>query len=146
MNQHFRGGSRTMQYFTMVYGILDLATRDLRYVTAGNPGPVRIRRGAAPIVLAGGLPVGLLPEARYEERTVRLEPGDRLYFATDGLMEAENTAGKEFGTEKLMEAYDQNRRRPLDDSLTAVIADAGEWCAPAQLADDVAMLAIECEP
>ena len=133
-----------MQYFTMVYGILDLATRDLRYVTAGNPGPVRIRRGAAPIVLeSGGLPVGLLPEASYEERTVRLEPGDRLYFATDGLTEAENTAGQDFGAEKLLEAYDQNRHRPLDDSLTAVIAGAEEWCAPAQLADDVAMLALE---
>jgi len=65
---------------------------------------------------------------------VRLEPGDRLYFATDGLMEAENTAGKEFGTEKLMEAYDQNRRRPLDDSPHA--SDCGrrtEVCAGATL-------------
>jgi sigma-B regulation protein RsbU (phosphoserine phosphatase) len=140
LNQHFRSGPRTMQY----YGVLDLATRDLRYVTVGHPGPVQVRRGAAPMVLEpGGLPVGLLPEASYEERAVRLEPGDRLYFATDGLTEAENTAGQDFGAEKLLEAYDQNRHRPLDESLTAVIAGAEEWCAPAQLADDVAMLALE---
>jgi phosphoserine phosphatase RsbU/P len=146
LNEHFRSGPRTMQYFTMVYGVLDLATRDLRYVTAGHPGPVQVRGGAAPIVLeSGGLPVGLLPGASYEERAVRLEPGDRLYFATDGLTEAENTAGQDFGAEKLLEAYDQNRHRPLDESLTAVIAGAEEWCAPAQLADDVAMLAIECD-
>jgi sigma-B regulation protein RsbU (phosphoserine phosphatase) len=144
LNQHFRSGSQTMQYFTMVYGVLDLATRDLCYVTAGHPGPVQVRRDAAPIVLeSGGLPVGLLPEASYEERVVRLGPGDRLYFATDGLTEAENTAGQDFGSEKLLEAYDLNRHRPLDDSLTAVIAGAEEWCAPAQLADDVAMLALE---
>jgi len=146
LNQHFRSGPQTMQYFTMVYGVLDLATRDLCYVTAGHPGPVQLRRDAAPIVLeSGGLPVGLLREASYEERTVRLEPGDRLYFATDGLTEAENTAGQDFGAEKLLEAYDQNRHRPLDESLTAMIAGAKEWCAPAQLADDVAILAIECD-
>ena len=144
LNQHFRSDPQTMQYFTMVYGVLDLATRDLCYVTAGHPGPVQVRRDAAPIVLeSGGLPVGLLPEASYEERTVRLEPGDRLYFATDGLTEAENSAGQDFGAEKLLDAYDQSRHRPLGESLTAVIACAKEWCVPAQLADDVAMLAIE---
>jgi sigma-B regulation protein RsbU (phosphoserine phosphatase) len=128
----------------MVYGVLDLATRDLRYVTAGHPGPVQVRRGAVPIVLeSGGLPVGLLPGASYEERAVRLEPGDRLYFTSDGLTEAENTAGQEFGAEKLLEAYDQNRHRPLDESLGEVMARVEEWCAPARLADDVAMLAIE---
>jgi sigma-B regulation protein RsbU (phosphoserine phosphatase) len=135
-----------MQYFTMVYGVLGLATRDLCYVTAGHPGPVQVRRDAAPIVLeSGGLPVGLLPEARYEERTVRLEPGDRLYFATDGLTDAENTTRQEFGVEKLLEAYDQNRHRALDESLGEVMARVEEWCAPARPADDVAMLAIECQ-
>ena len=67
----------------------------------------------------------------------------RLYFATDGLTEAENTAGQDFAAEKLLEAYDQHRHRPLDEGLTAVIAGAKEWGAPAQLADDVVMLAIE---
>jgi len=146
LNQHFRSSPRIMQYFTMVYGVLDLDTRQLRYVTAGHPGPVQVRPGAAPVGLeSGGLPIGLLPEASYEERAVRLEPGDRLYFATDGLTEAENTAGQEFGAGRLLEAYDQNRRRPLDESLEEVMARVEEWCAPAGLADDVAMLALECD-
>ncbi len=130
----------------MIYGVLDARTRDLRYVTAGHPGPVHVRRGVAPLVLeSGGLPVGLLPDASYEERTVRLGPGDRLYFATDGLTDAENTAGQEFGAEKLLESYDRNRHRALDESLGAVMARVEEWCAPARPADDVAMLAIECD-
>lgn len=146
LNQHFRSGPQTMQYFTMVYGVLDLATRDLCYVTAGHPGPVHVRRGVAPLVLdSGGPPVGLLPDASYEERTVRLGPGDRLYLATDGLTDAENTAGQEFGVEKLLGAYDRNRHRALQESLGAVMARVEEWCAPARPADDVAMLAIECE-
>jgi len=146
LNQHFRSSRSARQYFTMVYGVLDAQARELRYVTAGHRGPVLVRRGAAPIELAaGGLPIGLLPAESYEERAVRLEPGDRLYLATDGLTEAENTAGQEFGVAKLLEAYDRNRRRPLDESLREVTACVQDWCAPAPLADDVAMLAVECD-
>jgi PAS domain S-box-containing protein len=146
LNKQFPFGPQTMQYFTMIYGVLDARTRELRYVTAGHPGPVHVRRGAAPRVIeSGGLPVGLLADASYEERTVRLGPGDRLYCATDGLTDAENAAGQEFGAEKLLEAYDRNRHLELHESLGAVMACVEEWCAPARPADDVAMLAIECE-
>jgi len=145
LSRQFRAGPRTMQYFTMVHGVLDARTRDLRYVTAGHPGPMHVRPGGAPLVLeSGGLPVGLLPETTYEDRTVRLEPGDRLYLATDGLMDAENTAGQEFGAARLLEGFAGNRRRALDESLVAVIGSVEEWCAPRQFADDVAVLAIEC--
>ena len=147
LNKHFRIGPQISQYFTMIYGVLDANTRDFRYVTAGHPGALQVRPGAVPLVLeSGGLPVGLLPDASYEERTTRLAPGDRLYFGTDGLTDAENAAGQEFGADNLLESYDQNRHRALDDSLGAVMARVEQWCAPARPADDVAMLAIECEP
>ena len=146
LNKQFRIGPQTAQYFTLIYGVLDKRTHDLRYVTAGHPGPVHVRRGVAPLVLeSGGLPVGLLPDASYEERTVSLGRGDRLYCATDGLTDAENIAGQEFGVEKLLEEYHRNRHRALQESLGAVMARVEEWCAPARPADDVAMLAIECE-
>ncbi len=145
LNQHFRSGPQVMQYFTMVYGVLELETRDFRYVAAGHPGPVFMRRGGLPAALASnGPPVGLLPWAAYEEGTLRLEPGDRLYLATDGLTETENAAGQEFGSQRLSEAYAAEWDRSLDEGLAAVLARAEAWCAPAQLADDVAMLAIEC--
>ena len=146
LNKHFRIGPQVSQYFTMIYGVLDARTRELCYVTAGHPGLVHVRRGEAPLVLeSGGLPVGLLPDAGYEERTVRLGRGDRLYFATDGLTDAEDIAGREFGAARLLEAYDRNRHQALDESLAALMARVEEWCAPARPADDVAMLAIECE-
>jgi sigma-B regulation protein RsbU (phosphoserine phosphatase) len=126
--------------------VYDLQACAFRYVAAGHPGPIHLRDGAAPEALeSGGPPVGLLPDAGYEERVVALHPGDRLFLATDGLWEAENAAGQEFGWKKLLEACERNRRRPLDETLDAVIASAGQWCAPVPFADDVAMLAIECE-
>lgn len=145
LNQHFRIGPQVVQYFTIVYGVLELETRDFRYVAAGHPGPVHVRRGAAPAALAStGPPVGLLPHAAYDELVVRLEPGDRLHLATDGLTEIDNAAGQEYGAQRLIEAYCANMQRPIDEALASVLQSAERWCAPAQLADDVAMLAIEC--
>ncbi|HWR51562.1 MAG TPA: SpoIIE family protein phosphatase [Bryobacteraceae bacterium] len=146
LNTQFRIGPRTSQYFTMIYGVLDARTREFRYVRAGHPRPLYVHAGGAPRILeSGGLPVGLLPNASYEELTVKLEPGDRLYFATDGLTEAENTAGQEFGTARLLDAIARNRDRGLDESLGALESYVEHWCAPARPADDVAMLAIECD-
>jgi len=146
LNREFRISPRTAQYFTMIYGVLDTRTRVLRYVTAGHPRPVHLRPGEAPYVLeSGGTPVGLLPDASYEERAVRLGAGDRLYFVTDGLTDAENAAGKEFGAARLLEAVGRNRCVGLDESLDAVLACVEGWCTPARPADDMAMLAIQCD-
>ncbi len=147
LNKHFRMGPRALQYFTMVYGVIDTRTREFRFVTAGHPGPILVCPGRAPEVLeSSGIPVGLLPNAGYEVRGVKLEPGDRLYLATDGLTEAENAAGEEFGAARLQEVCGQERDRPLDESLRELISRVENWCAPARPGDDMAMLAIECEP
>jgi sigma-B regulation protein RsbU (phosphoserine phosphatase) len=78
-------------------------TRELRYVTAGYPGLVHVRRDAHHSILeSDGIPVGLVPEASYEERAVRLEPGDRLYFATDGAHGSGEHRRAGVGAEKLL--------------------------------------------
>jgi phosphoserine phosphatase RsbU/P len=145
LNGQFRIGPLSAQYFTMIYAVLNAGTRELRYVIAGHPGPVHVRPGEDPRILDfGGMPVGLLPGATYEERALELEPGDRLYLATDGLTEAENAEGREFGAARLLEAIGRSRGRGLDESLGAVMARVERWCAPARPADDIAMLALEC--
>jgi sigma-B regulation protein RsbU (phosphoserine phosphatase) len=85
----------------------------------------------------------LPPNWRCEEQILELEPGDRVFLSTDGVIEAENDAGQEFGVGRMPEALDRNRRSPLSEGLTSVLACAGRWCAPADFADDVSMLALE---
>ena len=87
----------------MVYGILNAATGEFRYVSAGHPGPVHLPCGADPVILESqGFPIGLADDA-YEERSVRLEAGDRLYLYSDGVPEAMDPAGKQFGDARLLE-------------------------------------------
>lgn len=91
----------------------------------------------------GGIPIGLLARATYEEHVVTLSRGDRLYLCTDGIMEAENTAEEEFGVERLLDTLDGSRDSPLGDSLCSVMMRVEQWSAPTGAADGASMLAIE---
>ena len=102
LNRLFPFDSATEQFATMVYGILNAATGEFRYVSAGHPGPVHLPRGTDPVILESpGSPIGLATEA-YEERLIRLEYGDRLYLYSDGVPDAMNPTGQPFGNAQLL--------------------------------------------
>jgi sigma-B regulation protein RsbU (phosphoserine phosphatase) len=89
-------------YATLFVGILDPATRELRYVNAGhNPQYIVRKSRTLERMSSSGLPVGLLAGRGYLEARVDLAEGDRLFFYTDGCVEAENEAGDMFGAERL---------------------------------------------
>ena len=89
-------------YATLFVGILNPATRELRYVNAGhNPQYILRRAKALERMSSSGLPVGLLAGRGYAEARVQLATGDLLFFYTDGCVEAENEAGEMFGAESL---------------------------------------------
>ena len=104
LNQLFPYDTRTEQFTTMVYGVLDTRTGEFRYVSAGHPGPVYLPAGARPVILeSSGSPIGLAEDA-YGERSVRLAAGDRLYLYSDGVPEAMDPAGELFSDARLLEA------------------------------------------
>ena len=134
---------RTRQYFTLVYGVIDPITGRFEYVTAGHPSPIKLPAGGGPYPVEGaGLPIGMLDDATYEDAALTLEPGDRLYFYTDGVIEALDAHEGEFGHPRLLEAIAARRRLPLLAGLEAVAADVRAWCG-GRLKDDVSLLAVE---
>lgn len=144
LNRHFLSNPGVSRFFTMIYGILDRETGEFRYVAAGHLGPIHFSRSSGrSIGETGGIPVGLLASATYEEHAVTLSRGDRLYLCTDGIMEAENAAEEEFGLERLLETLDGSRDSPLGDSLSLVMKRVERWSAPTGTTDDASMLAIE---
>jgi sigma-B regulation protein RsbU (phosphoserine phosphatase) len=134
---------RTRQYFTLVYGVIDVSTGRFRYVTAGHPSPVLLPRGGPPAVVAGaGLPIGMFDHASYEEASLTLEPGDRLYFYTDGVIEALDASEDEFGHPRLLAEIAGRRGQPLRESLDGIALAVGQWCN-GRIKDDVSLLAME---
>lgn len=134
---------RTRQYFTLVYGAFEGSEGRFRYVVAGHPSPLLLRRGDPPVELAGrGLPIGMIESASYRDEVVSLAPGDRIYFYTDGVTEALDAEEVEFGPARLMAEIDRARDLPLLEGLERV-ADAVRAWSNGGPGDDVSLLAIE---
>jgi sigma-B regulation protein RsbU (phosphoserine phosphatase) len=103
LNREFPLIERSGQFFTFLYGILDVETRVVRYVKAGHPGPIVVSRDTARCLeKGGGIPIGILPDAEYEEDQVELSSGDSLIFYTDGAFETFNAQREIYGLDRMI--------------------------------------------
>jgi len=144
LNRQLPTLAATSQYFTIVYAILDAGTLGLRYASAGHYGPLHLPRAGPPAAMPStGIPAGLFPSAAYEEVSLQLGRGDRVYFYTDGILEATNPAGEEFGDRRFMEALDRCRRETLETGLRTLLEELARWRGSPALADDLSLLALE---
>ena len=84
----------------------------------------------------------MIEHAAYDDEAVILQPGDRLYFYTDGVIEALDSSEREFGYDRLVTELEQDRDRPLRVGLDRVANLVKEWSG-GHLRDDVTLLAIE---
>lgn len=92
------------EYFTMVYAVVDLHNGGLKMVQAGHPHPLILRQdGTAEYIGEGGLPVGLIPDAPYQQFEAKLEAGDRLLLYSDGFTECRLENGKMLEPEGFLE-------------------------------------------
>src|SRR5579863_1506587 len=100
VNRQLHASSLADRYATLFYGVYDGATRTMRYVNAGHNPPMVIRRdGSIDWLETGGAPVGMFPDWFYEEGAVQLDSGDLVLAYTDGLIEAPDWFGEEWGVE-----------------------------------------------
>ena len=143
LNRLFPFDEATEQITTMVYGILNAANGEFRFVSAGHPGPVHLPSKSAPVILESqGFPIGLADDV-YEERSVYLKTGDRLYIYSDGVTEAMNFAGKQFGVSRLLETIEKSRSEPLQESIASLMNDIAQWHGYERPQDDISIVASE---
>jgi sigma-B regulation protein RsbU (phosphoserine phosphatase) len=93
------------RYATVFYSVFDGATRTLRYVNAGHNPPVVLREdGSVHWLEPSGAPVGMFPDWNYQQSVLQLNPGDLVISYTDGVIEAANPGGEEWGVQGLLNA------------------------------------------
>ena len=130
-------------FATLFFASLEAEGSSLTYVNAGHlPGLLVDAAGEISWLSGGGTPVGLVPEARYESHTARLGPDDLLVLFTDGIWEAENPAGEEFGRDRLGRAVLGARDRPARDVVTAVRTEWERFREHTDPADDTTVIAV----
>ena len=143
LNRRFPMASQGELYFTMAYGVLNIATGELRYVSAGHPPMVRVT-GREPGFLPGdNFAVGWLDEPQFEEARVVLRPGDRVYLYSDGLSEAMSPDDEQLGDDRLLTLIREHAGLAVAESADKLLAAVNAWCAPQRPGDDVSILACE---
>jgi phosphoserine phosphatase RsbU/P len=138
------------RFTTALLGEYDPATRQLTYVNAGHNAPV-IRRGngKGEVVIerlpASGVPFGISPDAGYLTATVELAPRDALVLFTDGVVEAFNAKGEEFGDARLVECVRYLPDWEAQRSLQFLMQRVDEFVGTTRQFDDITCLVLRCE-
>jgi sigma-B regulation protein RsbU (phosphoserine phosphatase) len=131
------------RFATVVFGVLS-PDGTLSYCNAGHNPPVLLQRGSTRRLESGGLILGLFPQASYDEETIALAPGDTLVVYSDGVTEAMNTGGEEYGEDRLLGCLDRSIR-PVNQ-LEQVLASVKAFAASAVQNDDVTTLVLRYTP
>jgi serine phosphatase RsbU (regulator of sigma subunit)/pSer/pThr/pTyr-binding forkhead associated (FHA) protein len=125
------------RFATAFLAVLDRPTSMIRYANAGHsPGLVVRSGGEVDWLGSTGLPLGLLATGEYHSKEVTLAVGDTLVLYTDGITEALNPDGEEYGAERLRSVCQQNADKPLDDIALALDDDLARFSAGVPFADD----------
>jgi serine phosphatase RsbU (regulator of sigma subunit) len=128
------------RFVSLFWASCDPARNVLEYVNAGHLPPLLVRNGAVERLGEGGPVLGLLPQAPYQQAAVPLHPGDLLVVYSDGLIEAVNARGDEFGEERLEAVVQAHQHRPVAEVRTAIVASARAFTGPTPLPDDLTLL------
>lgn len=136
VNRQVYASSLADRYATLFFGIIDEGSRTLRYVNAGHNPPFVIREADAVARLeAGGPPVGVFAASASSEGIVQLKSGDRIIVYTDGVIEAEDAAGREWGIDGLLAAVTADPTRSPDQIVEDAFAALDGFSGGRQKAD-----------
>ncbi|MFQ5877445.1 MAG: PP2C family protein-serine/threonine phosphatase [Acidobacteriota bacterium] len=128
------------RYATLFFGLYDAGRRVLTYSNAGHYPPLLLGSGGADRLRADGIPIGLLPDARYGEGRRDLRAGDLLVLYTDGIIEAPDPRGSEFGEGRLIEVLTGNSGRDLDEMIVQVFQELERWTGGGPRHDDATIV------
>jgi sigma-B regulation protein RsbU (phosphoserine phosphatase) len=123
-------------YCTLCYAHFDFKRRIVTMANSGLPYPIHASADGCGQVHSPGVPLGSLPGITYDDITISLQTGDVFVFYSDGISEAMNAAGGEFGTDRLMGVIEQQRALPAGEIADAILAAVNGFCGDAEQNDD----------
>lgn len=135
-------------FTTLFYASYQPASRVLTYASAGHNPPLLCRASGEPCLEldAEGLILGVRLQEKFEEREVRLEPGDILFLYTDGITESDNGSGELFGVERLGSLLRARRGEEPEAVIETVLAELSAFTGGRPPADDICMVAVKIMP
>ena len=130
------------KFVTAFYAVVNIADRTLTFTNAGHNPPLLVRRNDECFRLeAGGSVLGAFPNAPFAEGQIQLQQGDRLVLFTDGLTEALDLSGEQFGEQRLEQLLCNYRHESVEDLKEIIFDVVGEFCGHT-FRDDAALMVI----
>jgi sigma-B regulation protein RsbU (phosphoserine phosphatase) len=144
LNRFVYDSSPANRYATFFYAQRDASTGALAYVNGGHNAPLLFKAGVQdPMRLdAGGPAIGLLPEAGYVQQQIELDSGDLLVAFTDGISEAMDSAGEEWGEDRLIDVVRMQRALPPGALIEHIMTAVDAFVAGAPQHDDMTLVVI----
>ncbi|HKQ79156.1 MAG TPA: SpoIIE family protein phosphatase [Blastocatellia bacterium] len=148
VNQQVTGSMIDAGFITFFYAEFDERRSTLRYANAGHNPPLLLRDGKYDGKLVrrldvGGTVLGIFCDAKFEEEEIQLESGDTLAAFTDGVIEARNPLGEEFGEDRLIKVLLENRRLTAAGIESRILRAVEDWTAEAEQEDDLTLLILK---
>jgi sigma-B regulation protein RsbU (phosphoserine phosphatase) len=132
-------------FVTLFFGLLDPASGDVTYVNAGHNPPLFYRAVEDDLVKlkATGMPLGIDTAAIFGQRTIRMQPGDFMVLYTDGITEAFDEHGSEFGDERLQRVVYDLRNAPVEEIQTSLLRTVNDFIENAAPSDDITVMVVK---
>jgi len=149
LNRTFYENTPKEVFISVIYGTFDMKHRTLTFARAGH-NPLIVRKSAEgesgllnPRGIAVGLETGEVFQATIEEKTIPIEPGDLIVFYTDGISEAMNKRGDEFGEERLRQTITRHAHEDAQTLLNQITAEVNAFAGDAKQHDDFTMVVVK---
>jgi sigma-B regulation protein RsbU (phosphoserine phosphatase) len=133
-------------YVTFFYAHFDHATHRLTYVNAGHNPPLYLQRKRSnefQRLTAGGLIAGVFEHSNYEQETIQMQSDDLVFLYTDGLTEAINRSGEEFGEARVQETLTACAGLSVNEIRDQVLRRVKDWCTGIPLYDDLTFVVMK---
>ena len=137
--------NQASMFVTVFYGVFDPGNGDFTYANAGHEPPVVRRRDGSTETLpsTGGVPLGIVDDMEFEERTSTLAPGEFAFLFTDGVTEAQNESEEEYGNERVFDTISGVEPGPASAALDALVRSVVQFTGPAEQFDDLTCLVLK---
>lgn len=140
LNRHLYSSTSDDRFATFFYGVYDATTRRLEYTNAGHPPPLCINAGQVQRLSTGGTVLGIFGDRCYESQILAVAPGSLFIAYSDGLTEAENSTGEEFGEERVLETALRLHHAPASVVLKNLLEAVNHWTGTTEQSDDLTLI------
>jgi sigma-B regulation protein RsbU (phosphoserine phosphatase) len=130
-------------YCTLCYAFFDFKARTMTVSNSGLPYPVRCTSDVCEQIELPGVPLGSFPGVTYDELTFPLHKGDVFVFCSDGIFEAMDPAGQEFGAQRLCEVVKEHRQQTARGIVDAIFDAAIAFQGGEPRVDDMTAVAVK---